>query len=546
MPLTVADALNELEIFSEAQVVAGHRGLNRVIRWTHLVEVPDVAQWVREGNLLLTTAFAFKDHPEIQRELVPSLVEKGLAGMVVAVGRYFHQIPPDMIRLADELDFPIITVPFEVPYVEVTRAIHERILSEQYALVQQSLHIHKVLTQLVLEGKGLDALADTLATLLSRSVTIEDASLRLLAYASTGPVDKMRERSIAEGRTPEKMVAHLASQGLFERLRTDPRPQHVSPMPEMGMTLERIIAPILVGPQLYGFVWIIATDHPLTELDFLAIERAATVAALIMSREQAINEAEQRLKASLLNTLLDPDPYQAIRDLTDTLQRLGLQQGYHVLALEEISPEPTELGGLSTLVEQKMRRKDLPATVVERGQRLIVLLGTPDPRRGLEAAHILVEEGTRQGFSLVIGLSTASRQATGVRQCYQEATEALRVGKALSEGKPGVWAFENLGILPWLRALPPEMHSASRHHRVVQEIAEHDQTHGTELLKTVEVYLDRLGNAQQSAQDLYIHRNTLRQRLAKVKETWELDLRDPYTVLNLLVAIKDWRLHRGL
>jgi len=183
--------------------------------------------------------------------------------------------------------------------------------------------------------------------------------------------------------------------------------------------------------------------------------------------------------------------------------------------------------------------------VIERGQRLIVLLGTPDPRRGLEAARILVEEGTRQGFSLVIGLGTASRQASGVRKCYQEATEALRIGKALSEGKPGVWAFENLGILPWLKALPPEIHSASRHHRVVQEIAEYDQEHSRELLKTIEVYLDRLGNAQQSAHDLFIHRNTLRQRLAKIEETWELNLRDPYTVLNLLIAIKDWRLHRG-
>ncbi len=545
MPLTVADALNELEVFSEAQVVAGHGGLNRVIRWTHLVEVPDVAQWVREGNLLLTTAFAFKDNPEIQRELIPTLVEKGLAGMVVAVGRYFHKIPPDMIRQADELDFPIITVPFEVPYVEVTRAIHERILNEQYVLLQKSLHIHKVLTQLVLEGKGLDALAESLATLLNRSVTIEDPSLRVLAHASNGPVDAIRKRSIAEGRTPKELVDYLASQGLFERLQREPRPQHVSPVPEMGMTLERIIAPVLVGSQLYGFVWIIATDCPLTELDFLAIERAATVAALIMSREQAIYEAEQHLKASLLNTLLDPEPYHAIRDLTDTLRKLGLHQGYRVLVLEEVYSRPAGPGGLCNFVEENMRERDLQATVVQRGQRLIVLLGTTDPQRGLDAAHTLVEEGVRWGFSLVIGLSNHSRQATGVRQCYQEAVEALRVGKALSGGKPGVWAFENLGILPWLQVLPPEIHSASRYHRVVQEMAEYDREHGTELLKTVEVYLDHLGNAQQSARDLFIHRNTLRQRLTKIRETWELDFGDPYTVLNLLIAIKDWRLQHG-
>lgn len=544
MPLTVADALKELEVLSEARVVAGHKGLNRIIRWVHIVDIPDVVSWVREGNLLLTTAFALRDNVEAQLELISNLVEKGLSGIVVAVGRYFQQIPPEMIRLADELDFPIITLPFEVPFVEVTRAIHERILSEQYALLQQSLHIHKVLTQLVLGGKGLDALAESLATLLIRSVTIEDISLRLLAYASTGPIDKIRNRSIGEGRTPKELVTYLSSQGLFERLRRDPRPRHVPQVPEMGMTLERIVAPILVGSELYGYMWIIATDRPLTELDFLAIERAATVAALIMSQKQAIHEAEQRLKASLLNNLLDPDPYHAIQELTDTLRRLGLQQGYQVLVMEEICSEPTGPGRLCTLVEEKMRMEGLQATVVERRQRLIVLLGTPDSRRGLNAAYSLVEEGARQGFSLIIGLSTASRQATRIRQCYQEATEALRIGIALSEGHSGVWVFENLGVLPWLRVLPPEVYSTSRYHRVVREIVEHDQERGTELLKTLEVYLDRLGNAQQAAGDLFIHRNTLRQRLVKIEDTWELDLGDPYARLNLLIAIKDWRLNR--
>jgi purine catabolism regulator len=525
--------------------VAGHKGLDRPIRWAHIVDIPDVAPWVREGNLLLTTAFALRDNPDAQLELIPSLVKKGLSGMVVAVGRYFHEIPSQMIELANQLDFPIITLPFEVPFVEVTRAIHERILSEQYALLQQSHHIHKVLTHLVLEGKGLDALAESLARLLNRSVTIEDPGLRLLASASAGPEDEIRKRSIAERRTPAELVTYLASQGLFERLRKDPRPQHVPPVPELGMTLERIVAPILVGAQLYGYVWIIATDSPLAELDFLAIERAATVAALIMSREQAVYEAEQRLKASLLNNLLDPDPYHAIQDLSDTLRRLGLHQGYQVLVLEETSQEPTGSGYLCAFIEERIRLRGLKATVVERGQRLIVLLGNPDPRQGLDVANTLVEEGARQGFALIIGLSTASRQATRVRQCYQEAMEALRIGRALSEGQPGVWAFDDLGILPWLRALPPEVQSASRYHRVVEEIAKQDRERGTELLKTLEVYLDHLGNAQQAARDLFIHRNTLRQRLGKIEETWELDLKNPHTLLNLLLAIKDWRLNRG-
>ncbi len=545
MPLTIRKALAELDVLSKAKVVAGQEGLDRVIRWVHVVDIPDIAPWVRGGDLLLTTAFAIKDNPEAQLELIPSLVEKGLTGMLVAVGRYFDYIPPEMISLADELNFPIITLSWgSVPFVEITEAIHRYIISEQYELVQQSFQIHKILTQLVLDGQGLEALADSLASILNLSVTIENASSQLLAYTIQGPTDLMRDRSVVEGQTPEELVSYLADQGLFEQLRIDPRPRRVPTAPQLGMTLERIIAPIMIGSHLYGFVWIIATDNPLTELDYLAIERASTVAALIMSREQAVYEAEQRLKNQLMDNLLDPDPYYVIRDLTDTLYKLGLQHGYQILAVGGIS-DPTSIIRLSSLIETKLRSCGLQVTVVERGQRLIVILGNSNPKQGIDAAHDILQEARRQGCSLVIGLSSASHQTTQLRQCYQEAIEALQVGMTLSPEQSRVWAFEDLGVLHWLHSLPSEVRSANRYQRVVEEIIEYDLQHKTEFFKTLEVYLDHLGNAQQAAVELFIHRNTLKQRLDKIEQIWNLDLRDPNILLNLLFSLKSWRLNRN-
>jgi len=545
VPLTVAGALKEIEVLSRARVVAGHGGLNRRIQWAHVVDIPDVANWVREGDLLLTTAYALKDNQPAQLELVPSLVAKGLAGMIVAVGRYFQELPTEAIQAANELDFPIITLPFEVPFVEVTQAIHRYVLGEQYRLLEQSLRIHKVLTQVVLEGKGLESLAESLAKLLGLSVTIEDASLRLLAYASDGPVDEMRMRSIAEGRTPAEEVNRLLSQELFDHLRRDPRPRRLPPAPEVGATLERIICPITVGRQLYGYVWIITADRHLTELDFQAIESAAVVAALIITRQQAIHDAEQRLKNSLLDNLLDPDPYHALQDLTQTLRNLGLHQGYQVLVVEGSDGRGVAPNGLYRMVEEKLRSEGLRATTVERGQRLIILLGSTETGQGSEVANSLLEQAAREGIPLTIGLSGAGRQASHVRQCYQDALEALRIGKALAAGQSRVWAFEELGFLHWLRALPPDLYSNSRYHRVVREIAEQDQRRGTEYLKTLETYLDQLGNAQEASERLYIHRNTLRQRLSRIEEDWSLNLQDPHTLLNLLISIKDWRINRS-
>ncbi len=138
MTLTIAQALHELPILSKAQVVAGASGVDRTIRWTHIIDHPDVVPWVKEGHLLLTTAFAIMLHPEEQAGLIRSLDEKHLAGMMVNIGRYMLEIPAEMIAAADACGFPLITLPWDVDFTDVTHAIHEHILQEQYALAEQA------------------------------------------------------------------------------------------------------------------------------------------------------------------------------------------------------------------------------------------------------------------------------------------------------------------------------------------------------------------------------------------------------------------------
>lgn len=538
MALTLKFALHHLDILAQARVVAGEGGLERPIRWAHIVDLPDVSPWVREGDLLLTTAFALKDNPEAQAALIPVLAGKGLCGMIVALGTYFYNIPQEMIALADELDFPIVTLPWEIPFVEVTQAIHEYILRQQFDHIGKSLHIHEVLTRLVLEGKTLEDIVESLAKLLNRSVTIEDPSLRVLAHASPGPIDELRRRSISEGRTPQEFVAYLEEQGIFDRLKQDPRPQRVPSIPELGMTMERTIAPIVVGPNLYGYVWIIATEGPLTELDFLAIQQAATVAALAFTRQQAIFEAEQRVKSGLLDDLLDLDTHQDLHTLRQTLQKLGLQRGYQVLVLGEFSQNPMGAYTLASLVERELALFDLQATIVQRLNRLIVLLATPDSQKGLAISTRILQSAVQQGDPLIIGLSRASSDETQIRQCYVEAAEAFRVGKLLSGKNAGIWPFEKLGFLHWIQQVPGETLTSGHYYRLVCEIAEHDRLQGDEYLKTLEAYLDCNGNKHQVSQKLFIHRNTLRQRLQKLNVTWGIDFEDAYSLVNLYIALK--------
>lgn len=458
--------------------------------------------------------------------------------MVVGVGRYFKDIPEVMIAAADRLHFPIITLPWSVPFVEVARAITERIISEQYALLQQSAHIHETLTAVVLKGADLAELARVLAELVGCSITIEDSGFHLLASATTGTVDEAREESILQSRTPPALLAELERQGILKGLRDSVRPVTVPPVPEQGLTLERIVAPIVAGGTSHGYVWLIVEDRPIGDLDMIAIEHAATVAALIILKEKAVHETEQRLKSALLDDILEG--HADLRaGLPAKAKRFGYDLGQPQQVLIIRRKEQTSLSSLEKWVRQRLVNWQLPGLLVERGENLVLLTNSSQTDDGLKVARQLWREAREENYFFRVGVGEVYNAWERVSESYEEAQEALRLGPVLLGRE--VVSYSALGFLPWLRHLPPEAHHSNAFARVMESLADHDEQRDQNLLKTLETYLDCGGNIQEAARTLFLHRNTVRQRLNRIEHQWKLDLNDALTCLNLHIALKERR-----
>ncbi|MGH2505217.1 MAG: PucR family transcriptional regulator ligand-binding domain-containing protein, partial [Ktedonobacterales bacterium] len=88
--------LRDLPPMAEGALVAGADGLDREILWAAVVDIPQADEWVRADELLLTTFYGLRDDVEGQVRLVRQLIEKRVAGLVVATGAY-------VMRVADEV-----------------------------------------------------------------------------------------------------------------------------------------------------------------------------------------------------------------------------------------------------------------------------------------------------------------------------------------------------------------------------------------------------------------------------------------------------------
>ena len=137
------------------------------------------------------------------------------------------------------------------------------------------------------------------------------------------------------------------------------------------------------------------------------------------------------------------------------------------------------------------------------------------------------------GF-LAVGVSRPCRAPEAYANGFEEAISAAELG-TLMRGEPGVTTYEELGAYRYV--LGSTEGSRDRIQQRLGLLVAYDERRGTGLVETLEAYLDHRGNVVGTARSLFIHPNTLRQRLERVREVSGIDLeRDDW--LSLAIATK--------
>ena len=124
---------NELRV---VEVAAGADGLARTISGAVMFDNPEMVNWMRAGEIMLTTGYFLLDDPVKQEKVLRDLADSGSGGLVIKMKRYFHEIPPAMLQLADELHFPLMRIPYHTSLSEISEAVSKYVygINEEQAL----------------------------------------------------------------------------------------------------------------------------------------------------------------------------------------------------------------------------------------------------------------------------------------------------------------------------------------------------------------------------------------------------------------------------
>ncbi len=529
--LTVADAL-QLPAFAGARLVAGAAGSHRPIRQVHPVSVPDAANWLNGGELILTTAINLPADADAQRAWLKALVDKGVAGMGLAVGSTIDCAPEALRAAAEHHCFPLIELPSRLRFVDITRSANELIAQQHMALLERALNIQRVLTQLVLDGGDLQQLANTLAGLIDQSVSIENERFEALASANISIFDEARRYTLREGRTDPRLVRALRERGDLATIRSTLRPLALPALPAVGLEMERILAPVVVHGDIYGYVWIIADDRPLTDIDHMAIESGATIAALMMLHQEAVQGAEMSLKGSFFARLIEGgDGQNAL--LADQALRFGIDLAAPWRLLLVAPPERQQLLRVQRRIHQLAAREAWQAVVGQFAGQVLLLTPADRPHEDISAQL----RRLRLGRGLRICISPPQRDAANVPLAYSQCQQALQIARRLE--LPPVTEYAGLGYLLTLWQAGPQELAHSPHQEALRQLQQEEQA---DLFRTLETWLDAGGNGARTARALHIHRSTLNYRLQRIRSICGDPLSEPAARLNLQLALKQLRL----
>jgi purine catabolism regulator len=194
---------------------------------------------------------------------------------------------------------------------------------------------------------------------------------------------------------------------------------------------------------------------------------------------------------------------------------------------------------LETLVNQSVVQQGLNALVRPRGTEVVVfcaVAGVDEPDAALRLADAIHKAagGEYPTASLYGGIGRPAGELPYWKDSYREASQSLSMAARLRETKP--LYFGNLSVYRLLFQLEgnPELESFMR--EALGPLLDYEG--GGDLLETLEAFCERLGNLSQTAEKLFIHRNSLLYRMERISQIAGLDMNNPDTRLAVHLALK--------
>ena len=492
----------------DPQVLAGEAHLNTKVRWVHASDSLDVARLLEGGELLLSTGAGWPLAAESLEAFVRSLVDSGLAGLVIELGTPFDEMPTALVGAARSHGLVLVALRREVRFVALTEAIHRRILSAQLDALRASAEVRERFTTYALRGSPADFVVAQLARTLGAPVVLENLAHEVITA------------EVPSG-SPGEVLADWQARSREAHLSTSDDGWEVVPVDARNTRWGNLVA--LPGPA-----------HPAGRRAVL--EHGAIALAVGRLAAGGADEWAQLGRRRLLQGLIE-GRYNTTREAEAQLEASGLPVAGRVLFGIAITGRPVT----GPALEQAVVGIGGIARAWARGttEGTVALVSLP-PELDIdeaEADQIIKALGDHPRLTLTIG-----RAARGLDEALTSVRDAIE--HARDRGPRVRWSDER-PLAHLVNSLRDDYRLLDHAERMLAPLIEYDDRHDGDLLDVLEAMVAHPGNRTEAAKASHLSRSVFYQRLQLISSLLELDLDEGDTMSGLHIALLTYRGARG-
>ncbi|GGF99863.1 purine catabolism regulatory protein [Paenibacillus abyssi] len=518
MYLTVEQAMSVYPL-SEGKLVAGTEGRGRIVKSVNVMDAPDITDWIKEGEMLFTTAFLIKDAPEDAAQLLHKLNRRGSSGLGIKLGRFWDVIPQPMVALANDLGFPLIELPYQFTFSDQMNGLFRAEMQRNTHALHTVVEKQKKLMRFALQSDHNRQLFDDMSGVIGYPIAIVGSKGQMV-YNASGIADSL----LLQG-WPWLNRNQWMRIGQAQAFRVPFVKHQVNTGFALFFTSESIHMTIEEG-LFYQAAELISFHMNFRYEDYF---------------ERSLHKDFGMLIKRYLNHGIAADV------LADFAKKLDLElfEGEFLCALADFSCN----GDMSSrqLLLERLKDEYLshPAVQEMNGIHVVMEEGVlsiyPNGReertaRLTELLHACFNSMDIKGGELPkAAVGGRKSSLADLKGAFAEVKETLRMALELGIGEAVVFCH-SLELAYIFEQVSPERMELYCN-KILGKLLAKDSDSALEMLRTLEIYIESDGQVNEAAKRLFVHRNTAAYRIEKLSEMLEVDFKKINDLLRLKLAL---------
>ena len=527
MQYTLRDVLT-IPLLSDARLLTGkEKKTAQVVDSVSVMELP-VEDFVRNNELVLTTAIGCGNNTEVFLSYVKEIYLSGASALAVAIGRHVQSIPQDVIDFCNDNNFPLIELPWEIRFSDIIKIILEQLNKWEQTSTIKADNIQRELLKLYLDNESIDEVLRYLSKDFQMDVTLTyDEVFELCGhhYQNETLLLKKDEPSLVRFKN--------------------------------GMFMQ--IIPIHLLNKQYCFILFKSKKLNASPLPWLVLNQVVTILTLWIQKEKTFFQNKEKEINDFTKHLLNGS-WTEKEEFIKQGHKLGLnlelpyvcvvgipekiEEFYHLYKQDKRKEaEKDFIGTFSELIESSASKLNKQVIYTFQKDLIIVFLecNVQEASQNVNCLLNLFDEQVIDNKipSISWGIGENHAGTLTFHLSYKNARTALEIGRS-QKGAGSRSTFASTGIYQLLISLSNNTFSTELMHDTIGVIAAYDKNNGLDLLHTLSSYIIHQGNVSQTARALNLHRQSLLYRLRKIESLTNRSLNDPDDIFLLQFCLKLW------